>query len=171
MARHAARHGLPLGGRGNADAWCFGSPSRRLQQGIWIRGSTLLPEAGLPLRMRHRVDNHSVALQLVHDAVRELPQRTASDGVIVRLVMVRGFSKCTQGFGHSALKLVGKPLVTFEQIEVRLARVVYGPWQDLDLVAGHGGSGLGEHLRECLFDRNGLDPTHLPLCSATKRLL
>jgi hypothetical protein len=52
--------------------------------------------------------------------------------------VVRRFSECSQGFGHSALKLVGESFVAFEQIEVRFARVVYGPWQDLDLVAGHG---------------------------------
>lgn len=85
--------------------------------------------------------------------------------------MVRGFSECTQGFGYSALKLVGEPFVPFEQIEVRLARVVYGPWQHLDLVAGHGESGLGEHLGKRFFDRNGLGPTRPPLCSPTKGLL
>jgi hypothetical protein len=44
--------------------------------------------------------------------------------------VVRGFSECTQGLGYSALKLVGEPFVAFEQIEVRLARIVYRPWQD-----------------------------------------
>jgi hypothetical protein len=37
----------------------------------------------------------------------------------------------------SADMSLGEPLVAFEQIEVRLARVVYGPWQDLDFKAGH----------------------------------
>src|SRR5262249_28029090 len=53
-------------------------------------------------------------------------------------VLVRGLSECTQSLGHSLVKIVGEPLVAFEQIEVRLTCVIYGPRQDLDLITSHG---------------------------------
>jgi hypothetical protein len=59
--------------------------------------------------------------------MREFLQGTAPDGVLASLVVVRGFSECTQGFGYSALKLVGEPFVAFEQIELRLAHVRLWP--------------------------------------------
>jgi len=93
--------------------------------------------------MRHRVDDHSVALQLIHDAMRKLLQGTAPDRVLARLVVVRPLSECSQRFCHSALKLVGEPLVALEQIEVRLARVVYGRTSiSNDLTSGHGAQDL-----------------------------
>jgi hypothetical protein len=85
--------------------------------------------------------------------------------------MVCRVSDSSQGLGDSALKLVGEPFVAFEQIKVRLPRVVYGLWQDLDLDSGPRRSGLAEHLGERFFARTGLGPTRLPLGSATKGLL
>ena len=68
--------------------------------------------------MRHRVDDHSVLLRLIHDAMRKLIQRTASDRVLASLVAVCRVSECLQGFGDSALKLVDEPFDAFEQIKL-----------------------------------------------------
>jgi hypothetical protein len=61
--------------------------------------------------MRHRDDDHSVLFQLIHDAMRQLFQGTAPDRVLASLVVVCRFSECSQGFGYSALKLVGESFV------------------------------------------------------------
>ena len=79
----------------------------------------------------------------------ELPSHGEARAFAGKAAIVRALvDRC----GYSAL-LFEAPIYEFvalEQIEVRLARIVYGPWQDLDLVTGHG-SALGEHSGERVF--------------------
>lgn len=65
--------------------------------------------------MRYRVDDDSIALQLVPDAVWKLLRGTEPERALVSLVVVCRLRERSEGFCYSALKLVGAPLTGFEQ--------------------------------------------------------